>query len=532
MRTTRPLCLLLAALPLLSSVGCGGGGGRARAPLFPAAVTAADLVAVAFTQEGTFLSRLTLADVKGRGEASVDDLVLVEGGFIDDLAWSPDHTRLAVLAQPDAVVGDLLYVVEPLTGAVTTVSGPQAADTTVEGFQWSPDSSRLAFVRNRSDGSRLFVVRPDGTGRIDLTEGAVTGGGVSNFEWSPDSTRLTILGDLDVNGATRLYVADRDGVALVEVSGGIVGGGGIFDHRWSPDSSRIALRGDLVTDSVVELFTVLPDGTGSRVRMHPTLVAGGGVQRFEWAPDGSRIAYVADQVTDEVYELFKTQPDGTGNVRLSGTLVTGGDVDAAFVWAPDSGRIAFAADRQTDEVRELFTAPADGGAAAVRVSGPLIATGDVGGDAAFRSDQVVWAPDSSRLAYVADAEVNSAESVYVTLPTSASAVRISPVPSGSAFVANLSWAPDGSKVLFNLSGPDGGSFLSPPAGPAQPISPSTPGFFSPRGRPFTPAGDRVVGEFLATGALVPDIRAFEVLTVDETLVSSPDARPFTSVDLE
>ena len=49
------------------------------------------------------------------------------------------------------------------------------------------------------------------------------------------------------------------------------------------------------------------------------------------------------------------EPDGSNNVKVSGTLVSGGDVDRKFSWAPDSSRIAYVADQDSDETDELYT---------------------------------------------------------------------------------------------------------------------------------------------------------------------------------
>ncbi|MFO0931223.1 MAG: hypothetical protein U1E39_00790 [Planctomycetota bacterium] len=532
MRLLRRLANVIATGSVLAAAGCGGGGGGEAPPLFPAAVTAQDLVAVVYDDALTQLPRLSLADVYGRGEASVDALVIADGGVIDDLAWSPDHSRLAVLAQPDGVLDDILYVVEPLTGQVTAVSGPQPADSYVDAFAWSPDSSHLAFTRNPVGGDPIFVVRADGSGRIEVTGPAVPGGGVSTFDWSPDSTRLAFRGDVETQGLQELFVVNRDGSGRVKVSGAIVAGGGVGDFRWSPDATRLAVNGPLVTAGVFELFTVHADGSGTRARVHPNLPTGGDVLRFTWAPNGSRLAYIADQGTDEVFELFSSLPDGTGNVKPSGSIVAGGDVEGDFAWSPDGARIAFAADRVTDDVRELFTAPGDASAAPVKVSGPLVASGDVGGDAGLTSEHFAWSPDSTRIAYVADQEVDHAQSVYVTSAASATAVRVSPTPNGLTFANSLTWSPDSARVVFSLNVIGGGPFVATVAGPSQPFVPSEPAFLSEPFRPLSFAGDRLIVEFNADASDVNDVRSYDLVTRAEVLVAAPDAEPNRSLKIE
>lgn len=99
---------------------------------------------------------------------------LVPGSFP---SWSPDGTRLAFQREVDG--RRQLFVTDAESGSELTqlTEGTDAAGDPV----WSPDGSYLAFVSNRgwgrfpdgsADGSfNLFVVRPDGSGLVQLTEG-------------------------------------------------------------------------------------------------------------------------------------------------------------------------------------------------------------------------------------------------------------------------------------------------------------------------------------------------------------------------
>ena len=83
----------------------------------------------------------------------------------------------------------------------------------------------------------------------------------------------------------------------------------------------------------------------------------------------------------DVYEAYNGGGDlSTGctanDVRISGDLVRGGDV-SSFAWAPDSSRIAYIADQDTDTVSELYTSTPEGAANNVKVSGDMQPLGDV-----------------------------------------------------------------------------------------------------------------------------------------------------------
>jgi Tol biopolymer transport system component len=522
---------------LLAACGGGGGGGAGGndnlpPSLFPPGVTAQDLVAAEYVDAATDLAYVLLGDTAGRGQIEVTDLPITSGGFVDTMEWSPTHGHLAILANPDGVTDTVLFVVDPLTGDVATVSGPQTPGTFVSSFQWSPDGQFLAFNRIGLGGGPLFTVRADGSDLLEVSDPLVAGGNVGQFAWSPDSTRLAITMDAETDDIQEVFVVARDGSGRVKVSGSGGAAGSSSDRiLWSPDGSRVAYLSNLGGGSRADLFVSLATGVGGRVRVNPVLPAGGFIFAFQWAPDGSRIAYVAEQNADDLLELFTSLPDTTGNVRVSGTLVTGGDVQGdAFLWAPDASRIAFLADAATDEVVELFTVVPDGAAAPVRVSGPLVAGGDVSGRIVGPGD-FVWSPDSTHIAYVADADVDGTEEVFVTVPTAASAVRVSTSLVAGAEVDNgMSWSADSQHLLYLaehlVATPQ--DFLSPIAGPAIALFDSD--GQEVRAGEFSFPGDRVV--FVADPA--PDaseVRSLLATTLEEEIVVVPP-RPSDLDDLE
>ena len=128
--------------------------------------------------------------------------------------------------------------------------------------------------------------------------------------------------------------------------------------------NRVAFIGDRDTALTDELFyNVEVTGGGSVVKASGTLVAGGNVTHVKWSPNRLKLAYRADQDTDDVFELYVVDVStGTPGVamKVSGTLVAGGDVRSDFEWSPDSTRVAYIADQDVDEQFELYTTLASG----------------------------------------------------------------------------------------------------------------------------------------------------------------------------
>jgi TolB protein len=101
--------------------------------------------------------RLDLVDADGRGRRTLVRDVGLDGG----VSWSPNGRTLAV------TMGDLpqrIWLVDVATGRRTRLLRPRAGEYEEAGAQWSPDGRWIAFTRtDEGAGSRIFLVRPDGT---------------------------------------------------------------------------------------------------------------------------------------------------------------------------------------------------------------------------------------------------------------------------------------------------------------------------------------------------------------------------------
>src|SRR5262249_50285438 len=94
---------------------------------------------------------------------------------------------------------------------------------------WSPDGSWIAYRAGTWDRARgLYVVRPDGKGRTQLSAREIDG--TTPITWSPDGTRVAFT--------TCLPTCEVRTVGLDGTGDQVIGAA--IGPAWSPDGSRLA----------------------------------------------------------------------------------------------------------------------------------------------------------------------------------------------------------------------------------------------------------------------------------------------------
>jgi len=274
--------------------------------------------------------------------------VLMAGGASPNSFATPQPQRLAFTSEVPARESVVVTTIaSDGTGrrALTNPATPSYSP------QWSPDGSKLAYIREDRSSRRLWIMRADGTGGRSIfvcprkcpwwpTEDTW-------FSWAPDSRRLVI-----VKGSS-LVVADVTGKArpLVSVRAG--------SPVWSPDgrwiaylfSRPLANGGD---DS--ELRLVHPDGTGDRLLLSGNAHEEGTDaiyrERYffpQWSRDSTRVVLLA-----ELEEWGRAYSGGT-RIRLakldgSSTTCCAGSI-GEFALDP-SGSVMLTVVTGTDDFRE------------------------------------------------------------------------------------------------------------------------------------------------------------------------------------
>ena len=245
--------------------------------------------------------------------------------------------------------------------SVTVAAGESVQETFTVVCEWR---SRIAFDRRRDGNTDIWVMNPDGTDLVQLT----------NHEhddldpiWSPDGTKIAFLwgceGVMLAVPTLEVLVMNPDGTGLIQLTND----SWVHYPAWSPDGSRLAFMCGreicLIHSDGTGMVQLTNLGDGYRVAWQPVSWAPAGdriavtiedpdrrqniyvvstdrdqVQLTthpedegspSWSPDGTRIAFVRDTIGD--FLLYVMNPDGTDQLRLVSGVYP--------VWSPDGSRI-------------------------------------------------------------------------------------------------------------------------------------------------------------------------------------------------
>jgi hypothetical protein len=249
------------------------------------------------------------------------------------IAWSPDGTRIAFV---DPVVGRRgIYVANPDGNDVRRLT-----NGVNDGWpSWSPDGMRIVFSSTQYDPgigtceagydlrcpTDIYTVDADGGTVTRLTTDPV-----ANYqpEWSPDGSRIAFVRAF--NGtATAIYAINADGTDVRQVSSH--DGGSDFAPSWSPNGSRLVFASIRYEDW--EIFVVNADGTDE----HTIIGPGRYMDDPVWSPDGTLVAFIGNPSTPDsspANAVYVMRPDGSGVQRLSNRDLDRYGVAGDIAWRP------------------------------------------------------------------------------------------------------------------------------------------------------------------------------------------------------
>jgi len=277
---------------------------------------------IAFTSDRTGNHEIYTANPDG---TSVEQLTNTPNADDFTPAFSPDGTKIAFprypTNEPCCPPGDWgIFVINLADGTETQITSGGGRDWDP---YWSPDGTKLVFVRTSSGGfvdntSDLYVANADGSG----TPQALTSGGSYEIQpsWSPDGQKIVYTDGKDTNGGNgNIYIINASGGGSVKLDAAADFGSVDQSPAWSPDGTKIAWSHQN------EIFVTNADNTGDTQQL-TSGPASEGVG--DYSPDGTKIAY--DCYLDGNSDLCVMNADGSGQTNITNAP----GVEANIAWGP------------------------------------------------------------------------------------------------------------------------------------------------------------------------------------------------------
>ena len=231
----------------------------------------------------------------------------------------PERTSASASTYPVTIILPNTIVTVDRSGQRHTFSGDftDSYGTTISA-SISPDGRHIAHTT--ADGA-ILVTDANGTATKQLTADST-----SFLSWSPDSTRIAYhrsRSDVEPSG---LFVTDRDGTHTIQLNDFYT-----WELSWSPDSTRIAfIHGDINFD--IRVSSV--DGTETLTIAQTEFNTGDAIPTVSWSPDGTRVAYTTSG------SLSVSNADGTDSQDLISSNLDYEAASPSVAWSPDSSHIA------------------------------------------------------------------------------------------------------------------------------------------------------------------------------------------------
>jgi Tol biopolymer transport system component len=196
---------------------------------------------------------------------------------------------------------------------------------------WSPEGTRIAFVRSQAGQADIYSVRPNGKGLRRLTND----GRSSSPAWSPDGRTLAFVRETEGNSAIWVMNADGGGGQRLTTPPMLA-----FTPAWSADGTRIAFAaytgfgpsGPLP----VQIYVMELTGKPQQLTHEEENLA-----EPAWSPDGTMVMF------QEGASIVLVNRDGSGAHAIPIDL----PLAMSPVWSPEGTRMAFAGGQEGDRTQ-------------------------------------------------------------------------------------------------------------------------------------------------------------------------------------
>jgi Tol biopolymer transport system component len=375
--------------------------------------------------------------------------------------------------------------------AAVTVFNPAPGGGSSNAATFTIAPATIAFTSARAlDGSNtantngtrnIWVMNPDSSNQIPLTQNTATNAFNQLPHWSPDGSKIVFQSaraldgsNTATNGTSNIWVMNADGsdaTPLTKITA--LNASSVLPH-WSPDGNKIvffslrALDGsDAVNTNFAENIWVM-NADGSNQTPLTKLTAISAFSNLPvWSPDGSKIIFQSAGAldgsnganTNSTSNVWVMNADGSGAHPL--TRLTAPKANSLFAsWSPDGSKIVFESQRALDGsdaaningTVNIWVMNADGSAANSLTK--LTAADAINDAGSFAPN---WAPDGTRIVFESRRALDGSDAININGTTNnwiinadgSGAIALTKLTAAGADSINPVWSPDGSKIVFS-----------------------------------------------------------------------------------
>lgn len=201
-----------------------------------------------------------------------------------------------------------IYVMNDNGGQVRQLTNSAMYDYTPI---WSPDGSRIAFIRDmhsagtgKGQQDDIFLMNADGSNMQRLTQHLALDGDVT---WSPDGQYFAFASSR--SGEIEIYVMELTSGTITQLTDNSKEGGLSAAPDWSPDGHHIAYT-QVIPGGGRHIYIMDADGKNPRpiLKGHqPHMIGKNLVSRTfpRWSPDGEQILYLEYELRFEPGKIIR-----------------------------------------------------------------------------------------------------------------------------------------------------------------------------------------------------------------------------------